>query len=102
MDNIKTSSEEIEDIDFSKVDWNNLGHDEFHKLSNKMLARQKLQKKTTKSLGSKVKFVTVELRNKKYFISESLMIRIRDCKNAATKTKLIDGVISTTPTLEEL
>lgn len=91
------------EIDFAKVDWNNLTHEDFQKLSNKMSERQKLSKTTKpKKTGSSVIHKTVEIMNKNYSIPESLYLRIKNCKNEATKQKLINEVLTTIQPVTEL
>ena len=75
----------VEEVDFSKVNWNKLEPKEFHLLEQKLKSRIKSNKKTTRKNSGKKIMVTVEGKN--YYIPESFVLEIKQAD--AEKRKLL-------------
>lgn len=86
-------SQNIQEIELSQINWDNLSLEEFQALSQKVT---ELSKVTTKSKpapkGSKIKKVMVTIKNENYEISEELYIRLIGLKSEKSKQNLIKQI----------
>lgn len=87
--------EDITEVDFPNVDWNNLEHKDFHILSAKLIERQRIAKIPAKSLGSKKKMIVVTLKGKDFSLPETLVNRIKNAKSQTIKNKIIEEAMMT-------
>ena len=106
----------IEEIDLSKVNWNNLKIEEYYLLEQKLLSnvkKNKLKIKTEEKIKAEEKIgmiapglnsksiIVIKLRDKNYNLIYPLYMRLRKLKSLKSKEKLIDEIISThTPIIE--
>jgi hypothetical protein len=96
------TGDEIEEIDFSKVDWNSLNIDEFNSLEEKLAERdRRLKEDKVRKPRVENRNVAVSIRGKNYEISLSLYGRLREIKSEKSKQKLIDEIVTShNPILE--
>ena len=102
MDNT-TINKEIDEIDFSKVDWNSLDIDEFNALEQKLSERdQHIKDDKVRKVRIETKLVSVKIKGKTYQITSSLYERLKDIKSEVSKQKLINEIITSHQAIIEI
>lgn len=86
-------SNNIQEIELSQINWDNLSLEEFQALSQKVTELSKVTSKSKPApKGSKTKKVMVTIKNENYEISEELYIRLIGLKSEKSKQNLIKQI----------
>ena len=92
INGVNDSSKDVE-INLSDIDWNKLSPEEFKKVNEHLLQKQKLiksqERKQQKNLGN----VVVNLRGKCYEIKAIEYNRLKVLKSQKAKEKMIAGLM---------
>ncbi len=89
-------------VDISSIDWNNLTPEEFHALELKMQEDKKALKAVTPRKKRETGEIPVILRGKSYIISKTIYNRLKSMKSEKSREKLIDEIIVSSNSIEEL
>lgn len=93
IDGVNNESPKDVEINLSNIDWNKLSPEEFKKVNETLLEKQKLvksqERKQQKTLGN----IVVKLRGNYYEIKRIDYERLKTLKSQKSKDKLIDKLI---------
>nr|DAJ28948.1 MAG TPA: hypothetical protein [Caudoviricetes sp.] len=93
IDGVNNESPKDVEINLSNIDWNKLSPEEFKKVNETLLEKQKLvksqERKQQKTLGN----IVVKLRGNCYEIKRIDYERLKTLKSQKSKDKLIDKLI---------
>ena len=85
-----------QEIDLSKVNWNNLSPEEFQNLSEKMNERNNRIKETKERKKRTLsENILVSIRGNAYNIPNKVYDRLKNMSSAQSKKKLIDEILVT-------
>lgn len=85
-----------QEIDLSKVNWNNLSPEEFQNLSEKMNERNNRIKETKERKKRTLsENILVSIRGNAYNIPNKVYVRLKNMSSAQSKEKLIDEILVT-------
>jgi undecaprenyl pyrophosphate synthase len=85
-----------QEIDLSKVNWNNLSPEEFQNLSEKMNERNNRIKETKERKKRTLsENILVSIRGNAYNIPNKVYDRLKNMSSAQSKEKLIDEILVT-------
>lgn len=85
-----------QEIDLSKINWNNLSPEEFQNLSEKMNERNNRIKETKERKKRTLsENILVSIRGNAYNIPNKVYDRLKNMSSAQSKEKLIDEILVT-------
>lgn len=100
--NVNKESPKDVEINLSNIDWNKLSPEEFKKVNEQLLAKQKILKSQERKQQKTIGNIVVKLRGNCYEIRRIDYERLKSLKSEKSKNKLIDKLISNHKRIESI
>ncbi len=95
-------NQNVEEINLSEIDWNNLTIPEFNSIERRLQENKKQAKKQHIKSGRNTGLVFINLKGNTYQIKEVDFHRLKNMKSDKSKQKMIDDIIAKVKPIENL
>ena len=100
---MENSQDKIEEIDLTKIDWNNLSLDAFQKISHTIEEKSKLNRvPRERKKRTAITLQPITIRGLAFELPSNLIERLVALKDGKPKEKLIDEIFQTYQPMEML